>query len=114
MNAASSFTARVHCMRIYEPIYVRWTNCYFWEPNGIGVHILSPRECVMDKKMIVGAGQSANDPSVLIAYFDLLTSYAVEIRPRIVNGNSTPVVIQSHGDIDLTGNKERNNCLANP
>lgn len=115
MNAASSFTARVHCMRIYKPIYVRWTNCYFWEPNGIGVHILSPRECVMDEtNMIAGAGQSANDPSVLIANFDSLTSYAVEIRPRIVNGYSTPVVIQSQGDIDLTGIKERNNCLANP
>ncbi|EPA0292653.1 hypothetical protein AABV98_000310 [Enterobacter hormaechei] len=113
MNAASSFTARVHCMRIYKPIYVRWTNCYFWEPNGIGVHILSPRECVMDEtNMIAGAGQSANDPSVLIANFDSLTSYAVEIRPRIVNGYSTPVVIQSQGDIDLTGIKERNNCLA--
>lgn len=113
MNAASSFTVRVHCMRIYKPIYVRWTNCYFWEPNGIGVHILSPRECVMDEtNMIAGAGQSANDPSVLIANFDSLTSYAVEIRPRIVNGYSTPVVIQSQGDIDLTGIKERNNCLA--
>ncbi|HFI7897991.1 TPA: hypothetical protein ACGSFL_000449 [Escherichia coli] len=115
MNASSSFTARVHCMRIYKPIYVRWTNCYFWEPNGIGVHILSPRECVMDEtNMIAGAGQSANDPSVLIANFDSLHSYAVEIRPRIVNGYSTPVVIQSQGDIDLTGIKERNNCLANP
>lgn len=114
MNAAASFTARVHCMRIYKPIYVRWTNCYFWEPNGIGVHILSPRECVMDEtNMIAGAGQSANDPSILIANFDSLTSYAVEIRPRIVNGYSTPVVIQSQGDIDLTGIKERNNCLAN-
>lgn len=113
MNAASGFTTNVHCLRLFKPSVVNFKNCYFWEPNGTAVQLLSPRYVRMDgSNMIWGAGQIGTEPGLLITNFDGLTSHGCEISPLIANGYGSAVQIVTQGGIDLSGLVERDNCKA--
>ncbi|MDV5637182.1 tail fiber/spike domain-containing protein [Enterobacter hormaechei] len=113
MNAAQPFVANVHCMRMYKPQLCRFKNCNFFEPNGIGLRLLSPRNCRVDSSNIIwGAGEIGTQPGLSIGNFDNITSINNKFSPMIVNCWGSAVVVQGQNDIDFTGLIEHDNCLA--
>ncbi|HCW2960546.1 hypothetical protein HUC53_06555 [Escherichia coli] len=113
MNAAQPFVTNVHCMRMFKPQICRFKNCNFFEPNGMGLHMLSPRNCRVDASNVIwGAGQIGTQPALRVSNFDNITSINNKFSPMIVNCWGSAVIVQTQNDIDFTGLIEHDNCLA--
>ncbi|MED5742454.1 phage tail fiber protein [Enterobacter hormaechei] len=115
MIGAVAYTTRVHAMRCYKPQLLNMTNCNIWESNGIGLHLLSPRNTCIDASNTIwgsgaGAGAADSDPAILITTYDNVPSTDVQLNPIVGESWGTVVKIVGQNGIDLSGLKEHNNC----
>ena len=115
MIGAVAYTTRVHAMRCYKPQLLNMTNCNIWESNGIGLHLLSPRNTCIDASNTIwgsgaGAGAADSDPAILITTYDNVPSTDVQLSPIVGESWGSVVKIVGQNGIDLSGLKEHNNC----
>lgn len=115
MIGAVAYTTRVHAMRCYKPQLLNMTNCNIWESNGIGLHLLSPRNTCIDASNTIwgsgaGAGAADSDPAILITTYDNVPSTDVQLSPIVGESWGAVVKIVGQNGIDLSGLKEHNNC----